>query len=64
MSGIDLGYAATRREGGHVSSSPASLRTRYAMPGTDLACVISAYARATRCPVLTERIVLPGTQRD
>eukprot|EP00961_Rhodomonas_salina_P128183 1727495-Rhodomonas_salina.2 len=39
---------------------------RYAMPGTDTASIcpmLSAYAAATRCPVLTQRMVLPGSAR-
>eukprot|EP00961_Rhodomonas_salina_P301873 3940643-Rhodomonas_salina.13 len=37
------------------------LRSRYVKPGTDIPnMAVSAYAAATRSPVLTPRIVLPG----
>eukprot|EP00961_Rhodomonas_salina_P206577 2788917-Rhodomonas_salina.3 len=36
------------------------LCTRYAMSSTDLGCLISSYALATQCPVLTSAVLLPG----
>eukprot|EP00961_Rhodomonas_salina_P215862 2915776-Rhodomonas_salina.1 len=38
----------------HATGCPASLRTSFALPGTDVA--LPAYARPTGCPVLTERL--------
>eukprot|EP00961_Rhodomonas_salina_P163235 2198600-Rhodomonas_salina.1 len=40
-----------------VPTGAISLRACYAMPGTDIVLVLPAYARATRCPVLTSRMV-------
>eukprot|EP00961_Rhodomonas_salina_P150173 2022265-Rhodomonas_salina.2 len=39
-----------------------SLRASYAMSGTDLpyGTLLSSYARATRCPVITYSMVLPA----
>eukprot|EP00961_Rhodomonas_salina_P006611 89721-Rhodomonas_salina.2 len=47
MSGTDTAYGATS---GLISSSPDSVKARY--------CLLSAYARAMRCPVLTYRMIL------
>eukprot|EP00961_Rhodomonas_salina_P033953 456763-Rhodomonas_salina.3 len=40
------------------------LRACYAMSGTDIApCLLSVFGRPTPCPVLRQRIVLPGARR-
>eukprot|EP00961_Rhodomonas_salina_P275349 3719793-Rhodomonas_salina.5 len=54
---IAPGLSAYAMSGIAIASDDICLRARYAMPGTDLASIflLSAYAHATRCPVLTKR---------
>eukprot|EP00961_Rhodomonas_salina_P271096 3663037-Rhodomonas_salina.2 len=64
MSGADIGNGATRAGDLYVSDEandrdrPSSLRARYAMPGTDLGNLLSAYACAMFFPVLAKSIAI------
>eukprot|EP00961_Rhodomonas_salina_P036057 484773-Rhodomonas_salina.1 len=69
VGGSDVGHAATRlcklllacieRRQKEVRFA-ISLRTCYAMSGTDIACAATVIARAVRCPIMTYRTVLSG----